>query len=622
MATVLAHAAIPWLTGRALRRPRKLTATGAALACAADLDMLGYAFDLRNEDLWGHRGLTHSLAAGLALGTAAAFVFFSRAGLRSADFRRALLFLCFAGVSHGLLDALTFGAIGVALLAPFTAHRFLFPLHLVPVLPLGIPEVFSKLGLQVLADELLWMVAPWALLLEAAHLLSSPARRTRRVTMVFSACLLAWLSTFVSLRRQLPEVFGPPAERKVRLNRGEGTSDRFTIIPLDGLPEGRLVTRLDELKQLGLFGRRLEPEQHPWSGAFFPSWFGSEAGRWTDPHLTLMWRTALGFAPPEEAEAKALLQKAQAGDAEARARLFRLSPTEKYDLAVGDYAFRATKNSLLNSHNAEPKPRFWDGLCNGVAAAALEEPEPFNTVEVVNPDGFAVTFHPNDLKALLALTYFRPARAEAIGVQCISAVLDNGRVCSMNPAGYVVAVLNRIGLAHRSFLVDVHPSPQIQFYAVAAAQVTLGEEHPPSAAPLAPELEGKVARLVDFDSTLELSSTTLSSTEADRPDPSAPGRYQKVGVRAVPFHYTGQLAVDEKGELIGGRWTGDPADGPDCFGFLLGGPKLTDAGTLEVNPRLRPELILRLAHASAEDGGRVEDLLDAGTPTGDELDGG
>ncbi|MFT3841973.1 MAG: metal-dependent hydrolase [Myxococcaceae bacterium] len=576
MASVLAHAAIPLLTARRFNLPRRAAIASALLACVADLDVLGYAFDQRNEDLLGHRGLTHSLLFALLLAAATALLFR----------RKHLGLFLLAALSHPLIDALTFGAPGVALLAPLTDARFLFPLHLVPSLPLGVPETLGRLGVAVLLDELLWLVLPWWLLLQATR----TGVIDRRTQLRLTAFAFTWAFFFVSLRHQLPEIFGPPATRVVKLNRGAGTSDDLRIIPTEGLPGGKLVTRLDDLQRLGLFDRRLEPEQRPWSSEFFPSWFGREAGRWRDPHLTLLSRTLNGVTPPSAAETKQLLTRAASGDPQAKAELFNLSPAEKYDLAAGDYELAATRTALLASHNAEPKPRFWDGLCNGVAAASLENPEPFNVVTVLNPDGQPISFHPNDLKALLGLAWFQPVKAQAIGVQCLTAMLDNGRVCSMNPAGYVLTVLNRLGLARRSFLVDVHPSPEIQYYAASAATVTLGERH---------------GQLLDFDSMLELSSTTLPPSAADQPDPSAPGRYQKVGVRTVRFNYSGQLLLGSDGELLGGRWTGDPADGPDCIGFVLGGPQLTSAGALTINPHVSLSAVLTLAHASAADGGTL-----------------
>jgi len=41
--------------------PRRLIILGGICAMAPDLDVFGFRFGIRYEDLWGHRGLTHSL---------------------------------------------------------------------------------------------------------------------------------------------------------------------------------------------------------------------------------------------------------------------------------------------------------------------------------------------------------------------------------------------------------------------------------------------------------------------------------------------------------------------------------------------------------------------------------
>ncbi len=606
MASVFTHAAIPLLTGRRLGLPRRVLWVGAALGCAADLDLLGYAFDVHTLDPWGHRGLSHSLLLGAAAGLLAALLLLRRTGaLRFAPLAG---FLCFCAMSHGLIDALTFGETGVALFAPLSPARLLTGLHLAPVFPLGANEALGRTGRIVLLDELLFLVTPWALLLWASAAWRGPRRR------LAAAAVVAWASLFVSLRHQLPEVFGPPVARVVTAS---SPVDR-ALIPRTGLPEATLVTRLDALKSLGLFDRRLVPVQSPWSSEFFAAWFGGQAGRWRDSNLTLLWRTLFGFDPPAPAELSALLARADSGDARAREAVAGLSPTEKYDLALGDDSLAATRAALRDTHNARPRPRFWFGSCDGAAAAALARPEPWREVEVTSPLGHRIVFHPNDVKALLSVAYLCTDEKNAMGGLCTASGIDPGRACSMNPAELVLTALNRLGLAHQSFLVDVHPSLQTQFFAVAAAEISLGAEHPVDA-PLDAALQGKVARLIDFEARFELSSTTLPARAADVPLEGGGGRYQKVGVRPVHFAWTGALALGADSEILGGRWTGDPADGPDAVVFVSGPPCLTDAGTLAISPTLRPEPIERLAELSASEvPGRLQlsaaELSAAATP--------
>lgn len=583
MASFLTHAAIPLLTGRRLGLPPRALAVGAAVGCLADLDVVGYLFEVRTDDAWGHRGLAHSLAIAVLLGLSSVALAKPLPTAR----RRTVGFLLFCALSHPLLDALSFGDAGVALLAPFTFRRMLLGLHLVPVFPLGVPEAFSSLGAMVLLDELLWLSCPWALMLWGSRALPAGGAR------VWLAATVAWLSLFVSLRRQLPEIFGPPVPRLLRASLPENLAS----IPHGDLPQQRLITRLDELQALGLFGKALEPQAAPWSSGFFPAWFGAEAGRWSDGRLTLIARTFSGFEPPAPAQLRSLLERSDRGEPAAQAALFSLSPTEKYDLALGDYALTSTRDGLRSSHNARPRPRFWYGLCDGVAAAAATHPEPFREVVVKNPDGHAVRFHPNDLKALLAVNSISTTQLIILGGLCDASTLDTGRQCSMNAGDFVLTVLNRLGLARASFLLDAHPTQQTQFYPVASARVTLGAARPVDDTPATDALAGKVSRLVDFDAVLQLSSTTLSSSAADVPD--GPGRYAKVGARTLPFHWSGTLALGADSEILGGRWTGEPANGPDCIVFPEGAPRTNDAGTLVVSPTVRPGPVERLAALSA-----------------------
>jgi inner membrane protein len=66
--------------------------------------------------------------------------------------------------SHGLLDALTDGGLGAALLWPFSDERFFAPWRPLPVAPIG-ARFWSGRGLAVLAVELCWFgpLAAWTL---------------------------------------------------------------------------------------------------------------------------------------------------------------------------------------------------------------------------------------------------------------------------------------------------------------------------------------------------------------------------------------------------------------------------------------------------------------------------
>ncbi|HEX2676942.1 MAG TPA: metal-dependent hydrolase, partial [Polyangiales bacterium] len=65
--------------------------------------------------------------------------------------------------SHGLLDTLTQGGLGCALLWPWSDERFLAPMRVVPAAPIG-RRFWSLAGLRVALLELAWL---WPLLIYA-----------------------------------------------------------------------------------------------------------------------------------------------------------------------------------------------------------------------------------------------------------------------------------------------------------------------------------------------------------------------------------------------------------------------------------------------------------------------
>lgn len=148
------------------RVPNHVWILGTACSLVPDLDVLGFRFGIRYADFWGHRGFTHSLVfAALIAGVVVVFFRHGIAGLRP-------LILCIyfflVTASHGFLDAMTDGGLGVAFLSPFDNRRFFLPWTPVRVSPIGVSRFFSARGLAVLQSEVLWIWLPAILLAVAA----------------------------------------------------------------------------------------------------------------------------------------------------------------------------------------------------------------------------------------------------------------------------------------------------------------------------------------------------------------------------------------------------------------------------------------------------------------------
>lgn len=130
---------------------------GAALTALPDIDLFGYRMGVPYSHMMGHRGFTHSLvfAALIALLTAQ----YSRASWKGS---RSTLWLFFflCAASHGVLDGLTDGGLGVAYFSPIENSRYFLPWRPIPVAPLNPRLIFSEWGARVVASELLWIWLP------------------------------------------------------------------------------------------------------------------------------------------------------------------------------------------------------------------------------------------------------------------------------------------------------------------------------------------------------------------------------------------------------------------------------------------------------------------------------
>jgi inner membrane protein len=156
MPTIMTHAIIPVAAAMMLGKSRISTpvlAMGVIFAMLPDADVIGFKIGIAYEAVWGHRGATHSVAFAVFIAGVAV------AMLRPENWRTVFWFLLIAAASHGLLDILTNGGLGAALLWPFSESRFHAPITPVRVSPIG-AAFFSDRGVQVVLSELRWIWAP------------------------------------------------------------------------------------------------------------------------------------------------------------------------------------------------------------------------------------------------------------------------------------------------------------------------------------------------------------------------------------------------------------------------------------------------------------------------------
>jgi len=172
MASVLSHAVAASAMSAAFYRPRLpkfVWMAGIACSVIPDFDVIGFRFGIRYGDFWGHRGFTHSLVfAALLAGIVTIAIPLRRSQIHCASL---FAYLFLATASHGLLDAMTNGGLGVAFFSPFDNTRYFLPWRPIRVSPIGVTRFFSDRGLAVLQSEMLWIWLPSMLVIVAVMVL-------------------------------------------------------------------------------------------------------------------------------------------------------------------------------------------------------------------------------------------------------------------------------------------------------------------------------------------------------------------------------------------------------------------------------------------------------------------
>jgi len=165
MASAFGHIYAAFALGKGFSKKlfsAKFWVLGFLCSVIPDFDVISFSFGIPYKSFWGHRGFTHSFVFAFLLAVSFTFLFFRK---HTNNKEKAFLTLYFflATASHGLLDALTNGGRGVALLAPFDNTRYFFPWTPIKVSPIGIERFFSDRGLQVILSELIWIGIPCTL---------------------------------------------------------------------------------------------------------------------------------------------------------------------------------------------------------------------------------------------------------------------------------------------------------------------------------------------------------------------------------------------------------------------------------------------------------------------------
>ena len=134
-------------------------------AISPDIDVLSFNLGIPYSNPFGHRGFTHSIMFAVLWAGVLSLILGKN--------RKLLFFvtLFFSTISHGVLDALTTGGLGVGFFIPLNNERFFLSWRPIKVSPIGISEFFSNWGFQVILSELKYIAIPCALVLLFLHFL-------------------------------------------------------------------------------------------------------------------------------------------------------------------------------------------------------------------------------------------------------------------------------------------------------------------------------------------------------------------------------------------------------------------------------------------------------------------
>lgn len=247
-----------------------------------------------------------------------------------------------------------------------------------------------------------------------------------------------------------------------------------------------LVTSPEQMERENLLAHELE--ERPWTSSYWPDRLGNITLRYKGTNFFTRLPVSRGpkraykiFLPKHEATAARFDQLTEE-------EISALSPSEKYDILVGDKDFTLTREVWDGILQEASKTRFmaiWSGICNGWASAAVNLPRPASKVVVTSPQGKKVTFYPDDIKALTSLlwahsflkttkdlqpTDTQPEDVVFYGNRCNKKRPKHDRSgrtleqteydfdpneCSDPNAGvWHLAIVNRIGRQKKSFVMD------------------------------------------------------------------------------------------------------------------------------------------------------------------------
>ncbi|MCO7224217.1 ricin-type beta-trefoil lectin domain protein [Pleionea sp. CnH1-48] len=306
-------------------------------------------------------------------------------------------------------------------------------------------------------------------------------------------------------------------------------------------------------------------ESNIWSDTYWPIYSGTVGWRHADPEWNRFsrdWKTHHDFATIEKPAQNFLAEEKHL-----------LSPSEKYDLLVGDSEFSMTRASWATGkgyYDRDGKVETWMGLCHGWAPAAYMLPRPEQTIVVKDAEGNDLTFYPSDVKALGTLLWSNgDFQNKFMGSRCNikdPKKDENGRVLEPqcfdnNPASFHIAVINQLGLSNRSVIMDATYDYEVwnqPIYSYKIKYVNLKTSQSTT------DVNAAVINIEDYteDKFKSYRSTNATKIVGVRMEleyisenqPNHDTTNSSATDEIVKVHYYYDLELNDAGEILGGEW--------------------------------------------------------------------
>jgi hypothetical protein len=242
----------------------------------------------------------------------------------------------------------------------------------------------------------------------------------------------------------------------------------------------RFVGSADAYRSLLSFqqtvGNTGKAEKQPWSGSYWALYQGSVAYAYADRggrSKSFDSNRDRFESRMDRIQRRMKKEKLDASDID------ELSPTEKYDLYLGDENFTLTHamwDSLTEQekNTKTHKINDWEGICHGWSAASSYSKRPLKKINVLSLDGKrTIPFYPDDLKALSSILWANSliqdyTLSEGLRCKTNSPLRDYGsgkvmttRCKGVNPGVWHLSLLGLMGEKKRNFIINKNNDTEI-----------------------------------------------------------------------------------------------------------------------------------------------------------------